>query len=158
MARLSFNAALPVLIALEPVTATVTCIVYARPAGVVRVALLVMSSVYVMSFMRTVFSRPGQAGVHESAAKTGRDGKARLCSKCQIFQAEQTNHCMICAVCVPMHDHHCPFTGCCIGQHNRKFFMLSSFYLALHGASVLTTAVLSWTRGFTRWPSTTLPR
>jgi hypothetical protein len=148
---------LPLLIGLEPIGATVACIFYARPAAFVRVTLLVISSVYVMSFMRTVFSRPSQVGVPDSAAKTGRDGKAQFCSKCQIFQAERTLHCLVCG-CVPMHDHHCPFTGCCIGQHNRKFFMLSSFYLAMHGAAVLTTAFLTWTKGFSRFPSTSIPR
>ena len=57
-----------------------------------------------------------------------------LCRKCKIVMDldKNTEHCILCGVCVMENDHHCPWTSKCVGKKNIHFFYAFLTTLFLH--------------------------
>lgn len=108
-----------------------------------------LTCMFVICFLRTVFTSPGTVprsyrldvdGEQQSEAATSsmqllptfreakEQGGPRSCKWCKCYKPDRCHHCRVCGVCVLRMDHHCPWVANCIGFRNHKFFLLLVMY------------------------------
>uniref|UniRef100_A0A8C9WPK0 Palmitoyltransferase n=1 Tax=Scleropages formosus TaxID=113540 RepID=A0A8C9WPK0_SCLFO len=139
--------------------------------GICLVTFHLCFAMFMWSYWRTIFTKPGNPAKEFSLTKADREqyekeqrpeaqqeilkkvarelpvytctdtGAIRYCDRCRLIKPDRCHHCSTCNTCVLKMDHHCPWVNNCVGFSNYKFFILFLAYSVLYCLFITATVL-----------------